>query len=786
MSKRIINLLIIPLCCLTATTYSNSAAAASGAPALNLDIAIESVGIQPETARGTIAFDALDQPHIVSNNIRQTGFEFKLFSRINGNWQEQVVGTSSMWGGGLLSRPRIAIDPINNRGWISGWLTGATNRFHKGAVVWRFNNMTTGPTMHNNNGQPYRHKFAGTIWGGLVDFDPRFSGGIILGGPSGMWRRLNANGSTVSSGQINPGVSIEKMNFRISAVGDQVVYHAISGGHAPEPSGYQNSARAAAGLGRVIYADVPPYGDQRFDYFHPGLGIDSTDPNIAYIAWTSDGLGRARTNASKDTIKNLYLNVFDGNELVRGPRNGILVDTNVLPRALPTGGWGNDRTPVEFAPAPGGGAWLAYVTNGVPTPAQQKLRLVYVDQQGGLHDPFPEQADPRLVAENVLWTAIGTDSQGSLHIAYGVGSNVFYRKYTTNPAGRVRFMEFDKITQFEEDGPYFAVYNVTDTRTVVFSPITNTSSSSIEIPVALPDISPEYLNGSPIEDEFTPMTVFEEIGRDGSGAWNYLGMYDLRGDGRQQAYFYNPPTRSVGYWPISPTGENEGWTLMGSGGIGWNLVGIYDMNDSGTKDFVWHRPATGTIGYWAINPETMRSGGFVEIADGGTAWTPVAIADITGNGLPNIIWEGPASASLVGFRPIGTWNIDFEGNRVWQPLGFAGNDWRIDRIHDMDGNGVSDIVFRNINGRSFGAWRYNSEEARMRWTPIGTGGFDFVPLGVGSLPSNTSSESTSFILWGNPLNADIGTWEINSQLQRRWEPRVGNALLYFDPDSEEN
>jgi hypothetical protein len=387
------------------------------APALSPVLVNERAGSMAESARGWLVVDSRNQPHLVVNDIPVAGFHFDYFARINGSWQVQRLGSGAALGGGFLMRPSAAYDPVTDRLWVAGWRVGNGSGE---ARVWQFQNASTGPARVNASPYTFRQ---GSIWGGQVHFDPRHPGQIILSQQDGFWRRINASAQTLETGQIFPGANIEKQNFAISAVGDEVVYHAISGGHQPEPSGYQNSARVAARQGRVVYADFFPYSDQRWDYYHPGLGVDRANARIAYFAWTSDARSDS-TNFSRTTPKNLYINVYNGSGLVRPANNGLLVDSVMGNHDM----GGTSRAPIQFAPAPGGGTWMIYVT------PNRKARLVFITQAGGLFEPFTNQADPRLVADGALWANVATDEKGDVHVAWGDGVSIFYSFYSSGPA----------------------------------------------------------------------------------------------------------------------------------------------------------------------------------------------------------------------------------------------------------------------------------------------------------------------------------------------------------------
>ena len=200
----------------------------------------------------------------------------------------------------------------------------------------------------------------------------------------------------------------------------------------------------------------------------------------------------------------------------------------------------------------------------------------------------------------------------------------------------------------------------------------------------------------------------------GPGAsWVVAGTGDFNGDGRVDVLFRNTTTGAVTDWLGNADGsftDNSAHALSGTADIGWQIVGTGDFNGDGISDVLWRNSSSGYLTEWL----GTSSGGFTDNsahAATGTAdnsWHVVATGDFNGDGNTDILWRN-ATGYLTEW--LGTSSGGFTDNASHAATGAADSSWQIVGTGDFNGDGISDILWRNSGG-------YTTE-----WLGTSSGGF---------------------------------------------------------------
>jgi hypothetical protein len=128
-------------------------------------------------------------------------------------------------------------------------------------------------------------------------------------------------------------------------------------------------------------------------------------------------------------------------------------------------------------------------------------------------------------------------------------------------------------------------------------------------------------------------------------------------------------------------------------------------------DILW-RNVDGRIAEWTMNGLTVAGGGFVNGGASVTSdWTIAGVGDFSGDRKADILWQNTDGR-------VGLWQMDGASLVLG---GFANSgtpvtpDWHIAGVGDFSGDGKSDILWRNDDGR-IAEWNMNG-------TTIVGGGF---------------------------------------------------------------
>ena len=332
----------------------------------------------------SVAVDSLGQPHFLTEFTPQAGMN--AYHRVAGAWHAQEPLIQKGPGGGPF-HPTIRIDAAN-RAWVSANTFGDEST---GEYVGLLHNVSTNPAPQF----AWFNKVNSPSFVGNLDIDPFYPDNAFDEcNPVFAVTKFNLDGSQEQLMVLDAGSGGEKVSFKISPrPGQPGVWHVAT------DWSYHNSERQAQAQPRLTWSLYEAYPEMGYDENYLDLGIDLTNPLVAYIV-----TGRGPNHG------NVSLNIFDGQKLLFPNDNLFILATGAAP-------WSNGKNRFSPQTAPGinGGSFICWTTDF------WRVNLAYVHYSG--QAAFGETIDV-----GPGWQCdIATDAEGSIHLMYN-NEGVRYRK----------------------------------------------------------------------------------------------------------------------------------------------------------------------------------------------------------------------------------------------------------------------------------------------------------------------------------------------------------------------
>jgi hypothetical protein len=207
-------------------------------------------------------------------------------------------------------------------------------------------------------------------------------------------------------------------------------------------------------------------------------------------------------------------------------------------------------------------------------------------------------------------------------------------------------------------------------------------------------------------------------------------------------------------WEMNGTAVlNINTSGLGNVPTNWSVVGTGDFNGDGNGDILWRDPTGGDIAIWEMSGTTVLNINTSGLGNVSSTWSVVGVGDFNGDGMSDILWRD-SSGNLAIWEMNGTTvlNINSSG------LGNVPTNWTVAGIGDFNGDGMSDILWFDPTAGNIAIWEMN-----------GTAVLNINSSGVGTLPTTWSvavtgdlnGDGKSDIIWSNTSGGVIAIWFMN-------------------------
>lgn len=206
----------------------------------------------------------------------------------------------------------------------------------------------------------------------------------------------------------------------------------------------------------------------------------------------------------------------------------------------------------------------------------------------------------------------------------------------------------------------------------------------------------------------------------------------------------------------------------------WSILGTADFNGDLKSDLLWQDSVTGAVAIWTMDGNTFLHGSTVFTPEAGAGWHIFGTGDFNGDGRADILMSrlatDPATGQTYDDLSLVTLEADgqtFHGN---DKMMGAASGWSVIGIGDFDGDGKSDLLWRDTAGH-VAVWEMNGTNF-LRGDTVATVDASWSVAGIGDFDGDGRSD----ILWRN-TDGSVAIWEMNGLLAK------AGATLY-NPGTE--
>jgi nitrous oxidase accessory protein NosD len=189
--------------------------------------------------------------------------------------------------------------------------------------------------------------------------------------------------------------------------------------------------------------------------------------------------------------------------------------------------------------------------------------------------------------------------------------------------------------------------------------------------------------------------------------WEPVTSTDFNGDGLSDVVWTDTERAVVAVWLLNGTQLlAAGPEIDGPAGEGWIVSGAGDTNGDGMADVAWNNSAENLFSIWLMDGAQVLARGPMITGPPHKDRLLSDLGDTNGDGLADIVWSDPDVYSMQVYLLNGA-QLLARGPDVSEP---PGEGWTAVTVVDFNGDGMSDVVWKNDRRSSMAAWLMNGAQ----------------------------------------------------------------------------
>lgn len=237
----------------------------------------------------------------------------------------------------------------------------------------------------------------------------------------------------------------------------------------------------------------------------------------------------------------------------------------------------------------------------------------------------------------------------------------------------------------------------------------------------------------------------------GSG-WNIVATGDADGDGKTDLFWRNADGRNR-VWLMDGAVHASTIVLPTLADTNWEIIGSGDFNGDGSADLFWRNMSSGEHQVWLLGANGLPTVVSAPASPPTSGWSIAAIGDADGDGKADLFWRNANSGSNYLWKLSGGDVIS-----VASLLSVPDLSWEIQGSSDFDGDGKSDLIWRNKTTGELRVWLMDGaiRKTAVRVTTVDpTTGWDIAAI------RDIDGDGKSDLVWRN-ISGSASAWTMNA------------------------
>lgn len=251
---------------------------------------------------------------------------------------------------------------------------------------------------------------------------------------------------------------------------------------------------------------------------------------------------------------------------------------------------------------------------------------------------------------------------------------------------------------------------------------------------------------------------------------------DFDGDGRSDLLWRNAENGFDVIWPNAASAAARNIERVSN--LDWRIAGCGDFDGDQHADILWRNRATGaTVIWYAGSSDRKQTLWFYNLFDWGMDlempdWEIASIGDFDGDQVSDVLWRNRTTGeNAIGFLWSDLGEVYWYASQT-NPVVISA--WKVVGTGDFDGDGRSDILWRNGSTGANVVWRFTDL--------TGSGSPGFVSTGLPAVNAawkvagigDFNGDNHSDVLWRHPVTGANVVWP-SADRAARWTPSAAGT-----------